>query len=287
MSENLTSSGISSELDFASLLRLVWGRKWAIMAFAVTFAALFAVASFIMTPTYRATTIVIPAEPTGTSIGGLDSVLGQFGGLAALAGIGGGGSVAGGVGVEETLAVLRSREFTETFITENDLMPLLYEAETLNSEDPPSRADAYKYFDREIRSVSRDTRTGLISLSIEWRDPAAAAQWANQLVARLNAEMSSRAIAHSNASVKFLEEELAETAIVDMRAAISRLIEAQVNLRMLANVTDQYAFRVIDSALPPDDDDVIRPQKLQMVVMGGAAGMLFGLVFVLLRRRGN
>jgi uncharacterized protein involved in exopolysaccharide biosynthesis len=276
--------GISSDLSLSSLTRILWARKWLIILSAALTAGAFAVIAFVMTPVYRATTIVIPAEPGGASVGGLDSVLNQFGGLAALGGFGGGGSVTGGVGVEESLAVLRSREFTEQFIREKDLMPKLYGERSLNSDDPPTFADAYKFFDREIRRVARDTRTGLITVGIEWRDPILAAEWANQLVARLNAEMRARAIEYSNASVSYLEQELTSTAIVDIRAAISRLMEAQVNLRMLANVTEEYAFRVIDRALPPDRDDVLRPQKLLMIVMGGVAGFLIGVVIVLMRR---
>lgn len=281
MTGRIVQPGTSPDLDLNSLIRMLWSRKWIIILCVVLSAAAFGVVASVITPVYRATTIVIPAETGGAGGGGLDAVLNQFGGLAALAGFRGGSGVSGGFSVDESLAVLRSRQFTEAFIRENGLMTLLYTERTLESDDPPTFADAYKFFDREIRRVSHDNRTGLTTVSIEWRDPELAAEWANQLMARLNREMRARAIEHSNASISYLEEELGNTAIVDIRAAIGRLIEAQVNLRMLANVTEEYAFRVIDRALPPDRDDILRPQKLLMIVMGGALGCLIGAVIAL------
>jgi LPS O-antigen subunit length determinant protein (WzzB/FepE family) len=62
-------------------------------------------------------------------------------------------------------------------------------------------------------------------------------------------------------------------------------MEAQMNQRMLANVTEEYAFRVVDKALPPDVDDTIRPRKLQLVVMGAAVGLLIGFLLVIGLRR--
>lgn len=192
---------------------------------------------------------------------------------------------------EESLAVLRSRELTERFIRDSGLMPELFHqrwdvkslAWRQGVTHQPTLAEAYRYFDERVRRLSYDKKTGLIRLEIEWRDPAKAAEWANELVARLNAEMRARAIAESTASVGFLEKELAATSTLDTRAAINRLIEAQINQRMLANVTREYAFRVVDRALPPDAQDVVRPKKLLMIVLGAGLGLMLGAVGVLLR----
>jgi uncharacterized protein involved in exopolysaccharide biosynthesis len=189
-----------------------------------------------------------------------------------------------GTNVEESLAVLRSREFTEAFIREENLLPVLFGGRQFGGKDP-TLARAYRYFDGEIRAIGRDTRSGLITVQIEWRDPVLAASWANALVARLNAEMRARAIAKTNAAVGFLEKELAATTIVDTRAAISRLMEAQINQRMLANVTQEYALRVVDRAIPPDEDDPVRPRRLFLAVISGAVGLLLAVLLCVAQRR--
>ena len=219
------------------------------------FTAVFAAAAFLIAPVYRATVVAVPASADRSVSGSLGSAFGQLGGLASLAGINLG---SGTTGVEESLAVLRSRQFTERFIDELHLLPVLYSRRWSRPEggrkagtsDSPTLAQAFKKFDEEIRSVRFDKKSGLVFIQIDWRDPAVAAQWANELVRRLNSEMRTRAITATSASVGYLQKALTETAEVEAKAAIGRLLEAQVNQRMYANVTREYALRVVDEALP-------------------------------------
>jgi len=120
-----------------------------------------------------------------------------------------------------------------------------------------------------------------LTLQIDWRDRSEAARWVNEIAARLNAEMRARAIEQADASVSFLEKELGTTSTVEIRDSINRLIEAQIKQRMLANVTREYAFRVVDRALPSDADDPVRPQKLMLFVLGPVVGLVLGIVAVL------
>lgn len=281
MNQSALNDAGSAEFDLRTLALLLWRRKLLVVGVVALTVSVTLIASLFMTPVYRAAVVALPAEVDTGGLASLSSALGQLGGLATLAGIDFGSS---GTNVEESLAVLRSREFTEAFITEEGLMPELFGNRKFGGKEP-TPARAYRYFDREIRAIGRDTRSGLITVQIEWRDPALAAAWANRLVERLNAEMRARAIAKTNASVGFLERELAATSIVDTRAAISRLMEAQINQRMLANVTEEYALRVVDRAMPPDEDDPVRPRRLFLAVISAAVGFLISVLICVMRRR--
>lgn len=281
MNQSALNDAGSAEFDLRTLALLLWRRKLLVVGVVALTVSVTLIASLFMTPVYRAAVVALPAEVDTGGLASLSSALGQLGGLATLAGIDFGSS---GTNVEESLAVLRSREFTEAFITEEGLMPELFGNRKFGGKEP-TPARAYRYFDREIRAIGRDTRSGLITVQIEWRDPALAAAWANRLVERLNAEMRARAIAKTNASVGFLERELAATSIVDTRAAISRLMEAQINQRMLANVTEEYALRVVDRAMPPDEDDPVRPRRLFLAVISAAVGFLIAVLICVMRRR--
>lgn len=283
MSYPALNGGASTELDLRTLFILVWRRKFLVVLIVVSTVGAALLASLFMTPVYRAATIAVPAEIDSSGLGSIGSALTQLGGLASLAGIDVGSS---GSNIEESLAVLRSRQFTEAFIEEEGLLPVLFGEHRFGSGKDPTLAQGYRYFDGQVRAIGRDTRSGLVTVQIEWRDPALAAAWANKLVERLNAEMRARAIKKTNAAFGFLERELAATTIVDTRAAISRLMEAQINQRMLANVTEEYALRVVDMAMPPDEDDPIRPRRLFLAVISGAVGLLIAvLVCVTLPRR--
>jgi uncharacterized protein involved in exopolysaccharide biosynthesis len=266
------------EMDLWEVAGRLWaGRRWVIGAAVVSTLA-FIVVALMMTPFYKAQTVLVPAQHEGGMMGSLGSTLGQLGGLASLAGVNLGGS---GPQTEEALAVLRSREFTERFLQDHDMLPILF-ADKWDTERKqwregkkvPSLSDANRFFHKKVRSIAQDKKTGLVTVSIEWSDPKLAAQWANDLVARLNAEMRQRAIVSSDASMKYLQKELTDTIAIDTRQAINRLVETTVNQRMFANVTEEYSFRVVDRALPPDLDDKVRPQRA--IIAGG--GLMLGLI---------
>ena len=270
-------------LSFGVLISIWWARRLWVASITLLSVVGFFVVAQVTTPVYRSSLVMVPALSDSAGLGGLTSALGQLGGLASLAGINLGPQ---GSATEESLAVLRSRDFTERFIRSQGLMPLLYpdKWDSLNNKwrvdviEQPTLAQAYKLFDKRIRHVNSDTKTGLVTLHIDWKDPDLAAAWANALVDQLNAEMRNRATANSDAALGYLQKELVATTLVDTRLAIMRLLEAQVNQRMLANVTQEYAFRIIDRALPSDPKDPIKPRKVLLIVLGAVFGFFLGCV---------
>jgi uncharacterized protein involved in exopolysaccharide biosynthesis len=190
---------------------------------------------------------------------------------------------------EEAVAVLLSRELGDAFISDENLAPLFFDRPwasflgrwTGTTGEPPTEQDAFEFFSNSVRRVIRDERTGFISLQITWRDPEVAAAWANELVGRLNARLRERAIERANASLQALEEALAVVTLTDARQALNSLVERQLNERLLASISDEYAFRIIDHALPPDKNDVVWPRTLLMLIVGTSVGFLVGLTLVM------
>jgi uncharacterized protein involved in exopolysaccharide biosynthesis len=277
-----TNHGAESGISSAELFARLWQRRLWIGTSTLFFAGIFTVTAFFVTPIYRATALLVPAgADRKQQMGSLSSALGQLGGLASLAGLNVGSM---DTETEEALAVLRSREFTERFIAEKSLMPKLFSSRWNSAENTwnvaakkqPTPADAYKYVDRRVRHISRDVKTGLVTLQIDWKDREEAANWANAMVERINAEMRDRAITQADANIGYLTQELAKTTEVGTRDAINRLIEAQIRQRMVATVTQQYAFRVIDRAMAPDAKDRESPIKILYLLSGLGLGFAVG-----------
>jgi uncharacterized protein involved in exopolysaccharide biosynthesis len=248
----------------------------------------FASVAYLMRPIYRASAVMVPAESDNSSLGSaLSSSLGQLGGLASLVGVGVGSS---GVGTEEALAVMRSTQFTQSFIEERNLMPDLYPKNwdaasgkwKGSADEQPRIARAVKRFVTTISSVDQNKKTGLVTLSVDFNDRQKAALWANALVDKLNEEMRSRAIAKADASIGYLQTALAATAEVATRESINRLLESQIKQRMMANVSHEYAFRIVDRATPPEADDILRPNRLLLLATGPLLGLLLGALGALL-----
>lgn len=228
--------------------------------------------AFLSTPIYRAELVMAPVvEEKGS---GLSSLAGQFGGLASLAGVNLG---SGGKDVDKVLATLRSRAFLVPFLEQEKIAPLLMQG---IGGDVPSLLDAYKAFSEDILDIRKDSKTGLVTLAVEWRDPAQAARWANALVARLNAHQRQTAVREAEQSIDYLKQQLGETSVVDMQQAIYRLIESQTKVIMLANVKKEYAMQVIDPALAPEKR--LRPQRTLILVLGAVLSVFAGMLIVFL-----
>jgi uncharacterized protein involved in exopolysaccharide biosynthesis len=243
-----------------------------------------AVAALLLPPKFRAEALLAPsATQTSPMQGG---ALRQLSGLAALADIDLG---AGGGRKEEALATLNSLGFAREFIRANNLLPLLY-AERWDAAagrwrsdaKPPTLGEAAKRFRGDVLSVSDDRRTGFVTVTVDWYAPQLAAQWANGLVAMVNDKLRAEAIDSSQRSLEYLDRELAKTNVVEIRQAIYRLIEQQVNNAMLANVQREYAYRFLDAAVAPESR--FTPKRTLMSAVGGACGLFFGVMAVYLRR---
>lgn len=266
------------DLDLRQVAARLWRAHYWIVLSVALFTGVLAAIALLMQPVYRATVMLAPVNANDSALD--DSPVGSLGGLAALAGDIG---VPGGTRTQEALAVMRSREFIERFIVDHRLLPELYasiydarqQSWTVADDRQPTLARAYKYFN-EISTAAVDPKTGLVKVQIDWRNPRQAATWANELVVRLNAVMRQRAIERSSAYIGYLEKELTTTPEITARAALGRLLEAQIRERMLATVNQEYALRVIDRALIPDARDPLRPKKLLLVMLGALVGLLVG-----------
>ena len=266
------------ELRMLDLWDAILQNKILLAVFMLGFGVVSAVFAYRMPPVYQAEVLMSPASTDGRqSLAGLS---GPVGGLISLAGIGGMGAESLR---EEALAVLRSRSFTVDFIEDQELLAVLFPsawddiAESWRDADTvPTSEDAYLLFDRQIRRVEQDNRTGLVKLAIEWTAPEQAAQWANLLVKRLNDQMRNRAINEAEQNLKYLEEQIELTSVVGVQQALYRLAEVELEKSMLANARREFAFRVIDPAVPPDMDRYVKPKRLFIVVAGLLLGTILG-----------
>jgi uncharacterized protein involved in exopolysaccharide biosynthesis len=265
------------EITLLVVGRTFWARRWLFLGMAMLCLGMAVAVSFLITPLYRATTILAPSEITdsGGKLGALSS---QLGGLAALAGLTGNGSAK----LEESIAILGSRSFTEKFIADRDLLPVLFarvwdpETESWLVDEPkdiPTLGDGYLLMTNAIRQVKRDMASGLLSLSIDWKDPALAADWANGMISDLNLHLRQRAVKEAQKSIEYLNSEMAGVKESEARSVMYSLLESQVQKIMLANVQEDYAFRVLDPAVPPEQDEFVKPNRPLLAALGLAAGL--------------
>jgi len=274
------------EITLSELLLLLRTQIWILVAITVLAASLSIAYAKLATEWFRAEVVLIPAEQKNA---GLAGSLGALGGLAGIAGIN-----LGDNNTTEPVATLKSGEFLRAFIEDQNLLPVLFanqwdsKAKRWKGSDQkhwPDVRDGIRYFSKRIQDVSEDPKTRLVTLTIEWTDAATAAKWANMLVERLNSRMRERALLDAERNVTYLRQELAKADVLALQESVTRLLENEMQKMMVARGNTEYSFRVIDSARIPKWRS--SPKRVQVVILGTAAGGILAVFLAVLRARGR
>jgi uncharacterized protein involved in exopolysaccharide biosynthesis len=269
-------------LDLMALSSKIWQGKWLIIGVTAAFALSSAVLVLTLTSWYRAELLLAPVRAKSSA--DLASPLGSLGGFASLAGITLGGSTS------EPLAVLESRDLARQFIEQQDLLPVIFARKwdaklarwtPSDPKDWPDARDGVKYLIDKIRTVKEDKKSGLVTLTIDWKDAKTAADWANLYADRANEQIRSRALLEAQANVSFLEHELAATNVVTLQQSIGRLLDTELQKLMLARENKEFAFRVIDRAEVPKWR--VWPKRVQTIVLATLFGGALSIYLVFLR----
>ncbi|GAB0056227.1 hypothetical protein SIID45300_00532 [Candidatus Magnetaquicoccaceae bacterium FCR-1] len=271
------------EIDVFKLIAMLWQAKGLIALVTVVCIALALTYAFMATPIFKADVLLEPAGDDAKKGG----AMAQLGGLAAMAGINIGG---GGTSKDAAIAKLKSRIFIEEFIRDENLLPVLFEehwdaaAKGWKEQDPkkqPSLFQGVEMFQKSLLKIMEDKKTGLVTLTLEWKDAKQTAQWANLLVERVNRHLRGLAIEEARRNIDYLNGELAKAMILELKQVIASLTEDQIKKIMLANGRLEFAFKVIDPAVVPERR--IWPKRAMIVVLGSVGGVILGVMAVFMR----
>lgn len=272
--DNSESLGLS---DLVVWLRNNWLPIIVSLVVCVVFGIVYSV---ITTPQYRVHALLAPQESSGSN-----QLLSQFGAQLGALGLGG---VVGRDGTNQadvSTAILTSRQFLGGFIERRNLMPALFAARwdgesgawRDDGDPPPSINDGYRKFVRTVLSVNRDELTGFVTVMLEWKDGQVAHDWLVVIIKDLNETVRERERQEARRSLQFLREELQRTEIVDLQQALNQLSLAELQRLTLANVREEFAFKIIDPPSVPDADDPVWP-RFSLILLGSVfAGLFLGI----------
>jgi len=299
-----SSEPFDDEINLKELFSVLWDGKL-LITFITGFAAACAVLFALWLPNiYESKALLAPKDQSGA--GGLAGLARQYGGLASLAGINIGGS--GGESSKSMMAQqkIRSLDFFTRHLYEKivrDLMAvdhwdsvsgeLVYNSNVFdpNSQvwtreaSPPRQAkpsaqEAHKAF-LGVLSLSEEKKTSLVTIAIKHQSPVVAQAWVALIIEAVTEEIRGSDVEEARRSIAFLEQQRAETSLVSLDEVFAQLIEEQTKTIMLANVSKDYVFSVIDPAVVPELKT--EPQRALICVLGTLLGGMLAVLLVLVR----
>jgi uncharacterized protein involved in exopolysaccharide biosynthesis len=296
----LDYSHADEEIDLRELFQVLWDGKL-LITIVTGLAALVSVVVALSLPNiYQSTATLAPKSGDGT--GGLSRLTSQYGGLASFAGINLGGL--GGDGMSKSaiaLEKMKSLSFFEHHLYEEVLVDLM----AVESWDPVTRQLTYddeifdsnqKKWTREVRaplkskpseqeahadflklfSVFEDKKNGLITISVEHQSPDVAKYWVDLIIDRVSEDLRSRDVRYAESSIRFLETQRERTSLVSLDEIFAQLIEDQTKTIMLANVSEDYVFEIIDPPISPEMK--ISPNRKLICLVGLLSGLMLAIL---------
>ncbi len=195
-------SHVEDEINLLDYLIVLLKRKKLIISITLGAAAIAAIIVFIMTPIYRAETRILPPQ-TGSSSIAL-SILTQM---------------SGAQGITESLGLktpgdlyvgmLESRTVADRIIDRFNLMEL-YKADY--------REDARKKLLEDVLGAETDKDSGIITISVDDKDPKRSAGMANAFVEELKNLTKGLAVTEASQRRLFFEEQLKDTKMALVKA---------------------------------------------------------------------
>jgi hypothetical protein len=186
---------------------------------------------------------------------------------------------------EVMLARLRSRSFTMHFLDSHNIYRYFYPEHWSEAQQDwlagftPDRGESLTRFREEIRLISIDEETDIVTVSMRWPEPVLPRDWANLYVQTFNEYMRRRTMDEVERKQVFLEQKLRLSDVVEIQKSIYRLIEAQTAIMMLANAREEYVLEIIDPAARPYRS--VNMSRKKKVALGAMVGLLLTTFAVL------
>ncbi len=292
------------EIDLLELAGTIWHNRKLIMAIVAFFTLITIVASLFMTNIYTAKAVL---KPVSSKDGGgkLTSLASQFGGLANLAGI----AMPGAASSTELVNLLKSNILKKKIIEKHNLLPILFPKQwdddnkswkkkggvTLNplallsklspvksgakkEAGVPDTWDGIRALDNIVK-INYNMKEDFITIEVNFRDPDMAARIADYFILSLNDHMTFEAKRIANINKQYLENQLHQTSDSLVQHKIYNLIAEKIETSMMAEVKENFAFKVLDPPMAPDQKT--KPKRAQMVIIAFMVSLFISVFAVL------
>lgn len=274
MNETSSIPNSYKRISLIEILLLLWKKRFFIIISTILAGCLSVIIALNLTEIYKSQALVsIQSENQSNS---LSSMASQFGGIASLAGI----SLSDGNNkTSYVVETIKSREFLKLLINKYDVTASIMATEYYNKETKeivyrdldwvrdgkenflsiPSYLEVHDKYINSLLDININEKTGFINISIEHQSPYFAMEFLTIIIKELNLITKNREISETNAALSFLNEQLENAPLVEIKNSINNLIQSQLNNQMIANIKEDFLLKVLDPPYVPEQR--VRPNR--------------------------
>ena len=283
------------EIDLKELIIALWNSKIFIIITSTFFILSSVIYSLSLPNIYKSNAILIPANQQDT----ISSSLGSLSSLANISGINLASSTSNDA--QEAIARIKSYDFfsiyfipnvsyqnivaTKKWDSKSNIITYddnLFDTKTNKWIDSrkPSLQEAYEEYKNKVL-ISQDNLTQFITISVDHHSPTIAKKWLDIIILNINESMRDRDKKEAQNAVTYLKNSYASTEIQSIREVISKLLENQIQVLMLAASKKAYVLEILESPIIPEKKSM--PSRSLICIIGGILGIFFSSSIVLVR----
>ena len=288
-------------IDLKQLFFEVWKKKFFIGTFTLVSLILSTIIALNLPNTYTSKALLAPATTE-------DSLSSKLGNLSSFGNIAGFSLPSGSASKsQEAIERIKSFEFFSTYFLPNikleNIMAskkwdsrkniLIYDNDLFDSNSKkwvrnisfpqkkvPSSQEAFKKYKEKV-SVTEDTKTGFVVISIDHHSPFVAKNWIDIIIYQINESMRNIDAEKAEKSIKYLNETASTNKIQSIKEVISKLLEDQIQTLMLTSSNESYIFKVIDSPVASEENS--KPNRPLILIFSTFLSIVISSFIVLIQ----
>ena len=292
--KNQELSPAADVIDIRDIFSIIWNKKIFFGVVTSSVAILSILYSLSLPNIYTSQSLLAPSTTD-------DSLSSKLGSLSSIASFGG-FSMPSGSGSKSQEAIERiksfeffSMQFLPNIKLENIMATkgwdskgnsLIYDNNIFNPitkewvRSTPSAQKAFKVY-KEIMSVSEDTKTSFVKISIDHHSPVIAKKWVDIITLQINESMRKIDAEASQKAISFLNTTAGSTNVQSLKEAIAKLLENQMQILMLTTSNEYYVMKIIDSPIVPEEKS--KPSRALICILATLLGGTISVLLILIQ----
>jgi uncharacterized protein involved in exopolysaccharide biosynthesis len=287
------------DIDFLKLINIFWKEKLMIFSITLTFSIISVFYSLSLPNIYTSHSIIKLQNNLSQNI----SSSSQYSSILSIAGLNSKDDNPNYLFIE----LVKSKNLLTQILKIEDFKQKIYAADSYNLIDGTIRYsdNIYQEDKKWIRKVSTplkpepsvqevqevylknlvidfDKSTGFITLSYSHVSPIFAKEFLETIISYTDSIIKNKSKKESEDSILFLKNMLQSSKESELRATISKLIEAQLEIFMFSSINDYYLVRFIDQPFIPIKKS--GPFRALICIFGFLIGFALSIFYVLIRR---